>query len=135
MLQPICREPCNATRQAPASERGRDDIAWLTHLPHPWREQVVAPLEFEVFREYEMAAERVMGYDEDGQPCYCAHSVLIPELRSDDDEEYYEIVTYAEQVSSWRLRDGRWLTYRLAGGVDCTLPLNGFYSFGTQMPR
>jgi hypothetical protein len=96
---------------------------------------VIAPLEFEVFREYEIAAARVRGLDEDGAPCYCAHSVFIPEVRSDDDDEFYQIVTYAERLAAWRLRDGRWLIYRRTGGADCAAPLHSFYSFSDAMPR
>lgn len=139
MREPICSEEHNDAGRdagrAPASERERADIDWKALLPRAWREQVVAPLEFEVFREYEIAAQRVRGLDEDGLPCYCAHQVQLQELRSDDDEEFYQVVTYAERLSAWRLRDGRWLIYRQVGGADCAAPLQGFYAFSDNMPR
>lgn len=118
--------------------RDEDEIClreWQRHLPKSWRAVVDVPLYFKRFREHELPASRSLGLDENYQPCYCAHSVVIPELRSDDDEEYYQVVTYAEQLAAWRLRDGRWLIFRRVGGADCTAPLKDFYSFSDTMPR
>jgi hypothetical protein len=94
---------------------------------------VIAPLSLETYRDYEMAAERVVGRDEDDAPCYCASRFIVTETRSDDDEEFYQVAAYAEAISAWRLRDGRWLIHRLItrDGERST----GFYSFGDDMPR
>lgn len=118
--------------------RDEDNVCrqeWQRHLPKSWRAMVDVPLYFKRFHEHELPANRSLGFDEGDQPCYCAHSVVIPELRSDDDEEYYQVVTYAEQLSAWRLRDGRWLIFRRVGGADCAAPLKDFYSFSDSMPR
>jgi hypothetical protein len=94
---------------------------------------VIAPLELRTYRDYEMAAERVVGRDENGQPCYCATRFIVAETRSDDDEEFYQVAAYAESLSAWRLRDDRWLIHRFItreGGGG-----SGFYSFADHMPR
>jgi hypothetical protein len=54
-------------------------------------------------------------------------------MRSDDDEEFYQVVAYAELLSAWRLRDGRWLIYRLIKREGERG--SGFYSFSDRMPR
>ncbi len=136
-MQPsLCSKRYNAYAHTRPFECQRSKVAWESQLPRSWREQVVEPVEFEVFREYEMAAQRITGHDEDGLACYCAHSVTITELRSDDDEDYYQVVAYAEHLSAWRLRDGRWLIHRTII-VDETAPedARSFFSFGDAMPR
>ena len=108
---------------------------WRDHLPEEWRDCVVAPLRFEHHREYEMPAARCFGFDEDDAACYYAHAYTLTELRSDDDEEYYEVPSYRETVRAWRLRDERWLIYRhLKSGDDCS-PGQEFYSFSATPPR
>ena len=108
---------------------------WLLFLPDEWRDMVIEPLDFQQHREYEMAAMRSFGYDVDGLTCYYAHSYALNESRTDDDEDFYEVVAYGESVHAWRLRDERWLTFRVVyTGGDCTRN-RGFYSFSPQAPR
>ena len=82
-------------------------------LPAHWGDSVVAPLVFEVQREYEIPAARIIGRDEDDLSCYCAYSYSLPELCCDDDDVFYEAAVYAEELCAWRLRDGRWLVRRI----------------------
>jgi hypothetical protein len=125
------------TTLAVRAPRGRGNhkpaIDWRQNLPREWRRQVVAPLTIERFRDYEMAAERTVGRDEDAQHCYFATRVVVTDLRSDDDEEYYQIAAYAEATTAWRLRDGRWLIHRLI--TRDGEPGSGFYALGDRMPR
>lgn len=108
-------------------------IDWRRDLPKQWQRLVVAPLTIERFRDYEMAAERTVGRDEDDQPCYCSSRFVVMETRSDDDEEFYQVASYAEALTTWRLRDGRWLTHRLiTRESECGL---SFYSVADRMPR
>ncbi len=51
--------------------------AWHHRLPPAWREMVVAPLAFEVFRDADLAAERCFGYDTERRRCYYAHRFRI----------------------------------------------------------
>lgn len=128
-------EAANLLRfQAPNHSAGNSPD-WLLFLPEEWRDMVIEPLDFQQHREYEMAAMRSFGYDVDGTACYYAHSYALNESRSDDDEDFYEVVAYGESVHAWRLRDERWLTYRMVyTGGDGT-PARGFYSFSEQQPR
>lgn len=96
---------------------------------------VVAPVDFTQHREYEIAAARHFGYDDGGQHCYYQHDYLLTETRSDDDEDYYQVVTHSETVRAWRLRDERWLIYRhVRQGEHCSTG-RGFYSFADHPPR
>ena len=63
---------------------------WQQNLPKQWRRLVIAPLLIERFRDYEMAAERLIGRDEDEQPCYYSSRFVVTDMRSDDDEEFYQ---------------------------------------------
>jgi hypothetical protein len=108
---------------------------WLLFLPAEWRDMVIEPLDFKQHREYEMAAMRTFGYDVDGAACYYAHSYALNQSRSDDDEDFYEIVAYGELVHAWRLRDERWLTYRVVYTGSDGMTARGFYSFSDEAPR
>lgn len=121
--------PCGQRRQeAPAP-------TWLDHLPADWRDMVVAPIHFTRHRDYEIAAARLFGRDEYGLQCYYEHDYALTETRSDDDEDYYQVVTHSETVRAWRLRDERWLIYRhVQHGEHCAAG-RGFYSFADRPPR
>lgn len=108
---------------------------WLAFLPAEWRDMVIEPLDFKRHLEYEMAARRSFGYDVDGSTCYYAHSYALNESRSDDDEDFYEVITYGESVRAWRLRDERWLIYRVVHSAGDAQPSRGFFSFAEQHPR
>lgn len=85
---------------------------WLADLPAHLATLVVAPVSLEVHREYEMQAERVQGRDAANAPCFYEHRYVLTQLRTDDDEVFYEVPVYAEALTSWRLIDERWLVCR-----------------------
>lgn len=122
-------------RHCRKSARNRQAPDWLQTLPAEWREAAIAPLEFTRHRDYELPASRTLGYDEDHQPCYYRHLYVIGSLHSDDDEEFYEVVAYGEEVEAWRLRDGRWLIWRIAHEDGACNGNRGFYSFSEEMPK
>ena len=108
---------------------------WLTDLPHALQSLVVAPVTLDVFQEYEMQAERAQGRDAADTPCYTEFRYVLTELRSDDDEVFYETPVYAETLTSWRLIDERWLVCRttldrLGHGSSQTK-----FSVSERMPR
>lgn len=107
---------------------------WQRNLPDEWRDAIDTPLYFEQYSEYEISAERSVGYDADDRPCFTAHRYELTRLVSDDDEEFYEVVTYREELAAWRLRDERWLVYRRICTADGNAP-RGFYTFSPTMPR
>jgi hypothetical protein len=123
-------------RPRPGLRKGRfeNEPAWLEHLPDEWLDAVEAPLYFEQYSEYEINAERAVGYDADDRPCFATHRFLLTSLVSDDDEEFYEVVTYAEEMATWRMRDGRWLVYRRNSAHQGGQP-RSFHAFSTTMPR
>lgn len=93
------------------------------------------PIDFDVFREFEIAADRTIGYDDDHQPCYCATRYVLSDLRSDDDDVFYEEPVYAEFRSAWRLRDERWLIFRKLIANHACGAAHSFFSFSDSMPR
>lgn len=110
---------------------------WRRLLPREWTACVVEPSVFSRFRDYEIVAERVLGYAHEGEdaPCYCEHYVVLTDVRSDDDESYYLEPTYGEHLVAWRLIDGRWLIHRrITHGEDCQQH-QAFFSFADEMPR
>ena len=125
---------CAGTPSRACRKREREP-AWQKGLPAEWRVAAVEPFTFATFREYEIPASRTLGYDEEGQPCYYRHSYLLGELCSDDDEEFYEHIAYGEEVEAWRLRDERWLTWRVEHEDGGCRVNRGFYGFSERMPR
>jgi hypothetical protein len=107
---------------------------WKEHLPENWMDAIDPPLYFEQYSEYEMPAERSVGYDCDDRPCFTAHQFMLTSLASDDDEEFYEIISYSEQMSAWRMRDERWLIFRIITTGNGSPP-KGFYAISPEMPR
>lgn len=89
-----------------------DDVAWSHNLPGDMATLVVTPVSFDIEADTDAVADRVQGYDSQHQPCYRAYRYLRTELRSDDDESFYETPVYAETVQAWRLADTRWLVRR-----------------------
>ena len=82
-----------------------------------------------------MSAKRTVGYDEDDQPCYCAFHYVLTTLKSDDGELFYEAPEYAEALSSWRLRDERWLIYREVIANPSAGFVQKFFTLSDSMPR
>ncbi|MFZ2268946.1 MAG: hypothetical protein WAV95_15325 [Azonexus sp.] len=120
----------------PGLRKGRfeNEPAWLEHLPDEWRDAIEAPLYFEQYSEYEINAERAVGYDADDRPCFATHRFLLTELVTDDDDEFYEVVAYAEEMAAWRMRDERWLVYRRNSAHQGGQP-RSFYALSAAMPR
>ena len=118
----------------PCRKKSRDP-EWQKALPIEWRDAAIAPLNFTTYREYEMPASRTLGHDEEGQACYYRHTYILSSLCSDDDEEFYEAIAYGEEVEAWRLRDERWLIWRIVHEDGVCRGNRGFYSFSENMPR
>jgi hypothetical protein len=108
---------------------------WRAGLPPSWLTQVVRPVFFSRQREYEIQAERVTGFETESEPCYCRYDAVLTELRSDDDEHWYVQPVYAEQLTGWRLIDGRWLIRRqISNGERCDAS-RSFFTLSEDMPR
>ena len=108
---------------------------WSIDLPIRFKGEVVTPLAFEIQRDCAVAAARVMGRDKNDTPCYCAYSYAITELCYDDGDMFGEAVVFAEELSGWRLRNGRWLVRRMLTIRDDSASSKEVYSFAETMPR
>lgn len=122
-------------QRSPANPSAAKAIDWRDHLPVDWREQVIEALDFTEHHEYEMPASRCFGHDIDGRLCFYAHQFVVTENRSDNDEDFYTVIARSEIVRAWRLRDERWLIYRIGQNGDDATPGRGFYTFSDQAPR
>ncbi|MDR1936605.1 MAG: hypothetical protein LBS49_13700, partial [Candidatus Accumulibacter sp.] len=94
-----------------------------------------APLDIHRYRDHEIAAERYVGYDKDGNPCFTAYRFGFFEPRSDDDEAFYTVLAYGESLAAWRLRDERWLIWRETRSEENCGEAKSFYRIGKEMPR
>ena len=110
-------------------------VSWWQHLPSPLRDVVVAPVRFDVLQDYEIAADRTKGYDSAHQPCFCAFRYVLTQLRSDDDEVFYEAPVYSETLTSWRLPDDRWLVCHTTTGNTDRGEVQTRLSLSNSMPR
>ena len=108
---------------------------WRRHLPADWAGMVVEALDFTRHDEYEMPAWRILGHDADGMLCFYAHDYVLTEGRSDNDEDFYTVITAGETVRAWRLHDDRWLIYRCPRADDDQTLGRAFYSFSEKPPR
>lgn len=101
---------------------------WSQDLPDTWRVLTREPLDFKIYREPALAAERVFGLDEDGLACFYFHRYLVPPPKSRRGGQ-----ALGETLSAWRLADQRWLIHRVliqgeqSGG-------RGFYTLSETMP-
>ncbi len=107
---------------------------WKEKLPLEWQAMVIVPCEITRYQEYEITAERMIGIDEEGVRCFYAHSYVLADYRSDDDEEFYPVITYGENVRAWRLRDERWLIFRIVHTDNDCSASRGFYTFSERCP-
>lgn len=110
-------------------------IAWSDDLPTDLRDLVVAPVRFAVFQDYEMRADHTQGRDASDQPCYSEFRFVLTQLRSEDDEVFYEAPVYAESLTSWRLVDERWLVCRSTVGDPDRGGLHTSLTVSDVMPR
>lgn len=88
------------------------NVPWSQDLPPPLKDLVLAPVNFDVARDYEIRAEHTQGRDAANRPCFSEFRFVLTQLRSDDDEVFYEVPVYAESQTAWRLFDERWLVCR-----------------------
>ena len=110
-------------------------IRWADDLPPDLKDLVVAPIHFDVFREFEIQADHTCGRDASDQPCYNEFRFVVTQLCSDDDELYYETPVYAEATTSWRLLDERWLVCRTTVRSFEPEQVQTSFSLSEVMPR
>jgi hypothetical protein len=109
--------------------------AWLDDLPASLKDLVVPPVSFEVAREYDMLADHTCGRDAANRPCFSEFRFVLTQLRSDDDEMFYDAPVYAESLTSWRLVDERWLVCRTTFASFDHVGVLTRFSLSDAMPR
>lgn len=117
-------------RSKRASHLGQE-VDWAERLPLLWRSLTVGPLWVDVNRDADAGAERWMGYDEEEQPCYCRYRFQVPIGRMGPRDEGL----YSEDLTAWRMRDGRWLIHRVINCHAEGKTTYAFYAFSESMPR
>src|SRR5450830_618830 len=110
------------------------DNRWSQDLPPALKDLVVAPVRFDVARDYEILADHTHGCDAANQPCFSEFRFVLTQLRSDDDEVFYEAPVYAESLTSWRLLDARWLVCRTRVGHIDHAGFQTSFSLSEAMP-
>ena len=128
----MLNQSCFTRRHCSREDKSPD---WQQRLPLQWRAMVVGPLRFALHREYEVAASRMFGYDEDERPCYYHHQFHLDAPRTDDGEDFYAALVYGEEVEAWRLVDGRWLVWKAIAREEDEGIARGFFQFSQEMPR
>lgn len=114
--------------------RPTEAIKWQEGLPPEWADQVIAPLYFDHYMDYQIAAARILGRDEDDHVCYCAHSFVLESPATNGVHRQPAAMTYAESLRAWRLRDGRWLTHRVVVAPGATDKPRGFFALSNTRP-
>ena len=114
--------------------KAADGALWRCGLPAKWRDAVVVPLEMKTHRDYEADAVRTLGRDEDGGLCFSTHRYVLREFRSDDGDDFFMAPIYGEALSAWRLRDGRWLLYRIVAVGEELENARGFFVLSESPP-
>jgi hypothetical protein len=116
--------------------RGRRcDDRWREGLPAEWAHLTVMPVRIDEYRDYEADAARMLGRDEDGEPCFTKHRFVRREPCSDDGEDFYTVISYGELMTAWRLSDGRWLMRRIVVREGEIEDGRSFYALSESMPR
>ena len=109
-----------------------DARIWQENLPAEWLDAVEEPLYYAHYREYEISAERAVGYDADDKPCFTYHRFLLTQAGTGETTQ--PLVTFSERMAAWRLRDDRWLVFRRNSANHGSEPAS-FYAFSNTMPR
>ena len=81
---------------------------WKEMLPNEFRGCVVRPTAFEYHTEPSVSANKIIGFDKDGNRCFYFQSFILTEEGFDIDEFPINIEVYYERVVAWRLNQGRW---------------------------
>lgn len=104
--------------------------SFIELLPAEFRPNIINPISFEEHHEPSLLADKVIGYDENGNKCFYYHTFTLTEECFDIDEFPLLVKVYYERVVAWRHTNGQWLKLKsfLERPEDCnkklsTLPL------------
>lgn len=126
-----------AVSDAGRNPRGGEPEDWQALLPPHLLPLVVPPVRSETFHDDELPAERMLGYDLRGEPCFCVCRHVLSELEAGADEDpLREAPVLSECLTAWRLRDEGWLVHRSVRrfGV-CGAAAYEYFGLSDAMPR
>ena len=110
------------------------ETCWYTDLPMGIN--TVVPHRFEYFEEPSAYAEKMLGYDQSGRCCYYQHMYTMTRDVLDDEDNFYEEVSYHEILTAWLLDSGQWLCCKNSkAGMGCNLPTAPRYELAQSRPR
>lgn len=104
---------------------------WERHLPSSWRIEIASPTHIKRYREYEIKAERCVGYDAANQPCFTSYRVDSVDAHSQTSDE--NCMRRSSEMAAWRLNKNCWLVYQV-NSSNTRVP-QGNYAFQSEMPR
>jgi hypothetical protein len=100
-----------------------------------WDINAVVPCRFEYFEEPSAYAEKRLGYDQGGRCCYYQHAYTMTRDVLDDEDNFYEEVSYREIMTAWLLDSGQWLCCKNSkSGMGCN-PATPRYELAQNRPR
>lgn len=97
---------------------GESEHPWRAGLPREFDSTVLPPQLFELAIDYEVAAERILGRDAAGEPCYCSYQCVLTDLCCEDGDVFFEAPSFSESLRAWRLATGQWLVRRAVTTPD-----------------
>ncbi len=110
------------------------EVCWKRDLPT--NINAIAPYRFEYFEEPSANAEKLLGYDGSGRCCYYQHAYTMTRDVLDDEDIFYEEVSYHESMTAWLLDSGQWLCCKNSkAGMGCSLSTIPHYELAWDRPR
>ncbi|CAG0951171.1 hypothetical protein MTYP_00199 [Methylophilaceae bacterium] len=83
--------------------------SWDHLLPSEYCNRVVQSNAYRQYTDDYANAEKIIGFDDNGERCFYYHAFTITEEGFDIDEFPILIDAYYECVVAWRLREGKWV--------------------------
>lgn len=108
---------------------------WRAGLPKRWLGKVVVPTYFVRYRDYEIRAERFVGYEYEEQPCFCEYQVDFLTPQRDGLVAPVVGISYWEHLKAWRLTAAQWLILRRYQTDRRTARGQAFFCLSENMPR
>jgi hypothetical protein len=113
--------PNTAASCPPHAAPDPESRRWLLECPPEVAPLLDEPVRFEHHEDRDIPALKLHGLDAAGRRCYYRHLYAVRDETFDDDDLPTRVETYREQVTAWRLPDGRWLRHlwRISGQPGC----------------
>lgn len=108
---------------------------WRLGLPKRWAGMVVVPTYFVRYRDYEILAERFVGYECEDSPCFTECRVNLSQDCNQNGQVSAAGSQCWEHMTAWRLVDGHWLILRRYRTGEDPAQTKEFFCLSESMPR